>query len=77
MVEALRADAPVLNIVEPADQPEVRVSLSAHVLDGAVSKHLVITGRDKLEALERAVHLTPDEAPIKAVMSGLTVHWAE
>ena len=74
---ALAPNAPILNIVEPEDAPEVRVSLAAHVLDEAMSKHLVITGKEKREALERAADLPPEEAPIRAVMSDLTVHWAE
>ena len=57
--------------------PEPRVTLSARVLNGAISKHLVIIGNHKLKALERAQTLTPEEAPIAAFLSGLTVHWAE
>ncbi|THH38599.1 6-phosphogluconolactonase [Aliishimia ponticola] len=74
---ALAPDAPVLNIVEPEDQPEQRVTLAAHVLNGALSKHLVIFGAAKREALERAQKLPPEQAPIRAVMQDLTVHWAE
>ncbi len=77
LAAALAPNAPILNIVEPEDAPEVRVSLAAHVLDEAMSKHLVITGKEKREALERAADLPPEEAPIRAVMSDLTVHWAE
>ncbi len=57
--------------------PEARVTLSARVLNGAIAKHLVIVGNHKLKALERAKTLTPEEAPIAAFLSGLTVHWAE
>ncbi len=57
--------------------PEPRVTLSARVLNGAISKHLVIIGNHKLKALERAQTLPPEEAPIAAFLSGLTVHWAE
>lgn len=72
---AMAADAPVLNVVDPEDQ-ELRVSLAAHVLDGALSKHLIIFGDDKRAALERAMHLPAAEAPIRAVASDITVHWA-
>ena len=77
LLAALEADAPALNIIEPADQPEKRVSLSAQVLNGALSKHLIITGESKRAALEKAVHMSPEDAPIRAVMTDLTVHWAE
>ncbi|WP_050929819.1 6-phosphogluconolactonase [Aestuariivita boseongensis] len=73
---ALAPDAPVLVAQEPPTQDELRVSLSAHVLDGAMSKHLLIMGDDKREALERAMTLPPEEAPINAVLSETTVHWA-
>ena len=63
--------------MRPETQPETRISLTAPVLDGAMSKHLVITGLDKREALEKARGLPPEEAPIRAVLSEITVHWAE
>lgn len=74
---ALAADAPVLNIIEPAGEPEKRVSLAARVLDDAMSKHLVITGAEKREALERASDMRTEDAPVRAVLSDITVHWAE
>ena len=57
--------------------PEPRITLSASVLKGAMKRHIVIVGREKREALERARHLTPQEAPVAAVLRGATVHWAE
>lgn len=74
---ALAPDAPALNILRPEGEPDVRISLAAHVLNGALSKHLIIIGKKKREALERAMHLSPQEAPIRAVMTDLTVHWCE
>ncbi len=74
---ALAVDAPILNILEPKGEPEIRVSVAAHVLDDAMAKHLVITGTEKRAALEQAADLAPEDAPIRAVMSDLTVHWAE
>jgi len=54
-----------------------RISLTGQVLNGAMSKHLVITGPEKRDALERAQALgDPLIAPICAVLSGMTVHWA-
>jgi len=58
-------------------QPEPRITLTAPMLDGALSKHLIIFGSAKRDALERAMSLPPEEAPIAAVLSGMTVHWAE
>lgn len=77
LAQALAPDAPVLNILHPADQPEARVSLAAHVLNGALSKHLIISGKAKRDALEKAADLPPEQAPIRAVLDGMTVHWAE
>ena len=55
-----------------------RITLTAPVLDGAMSKHLVIAGAEKRAALERAQELAdPMLAPICAVLSDTTVHWAE
>lgn len=74
---ALAGDAPILSVQRPEHVDAPRVTLNAHVLDGALSKHLVITGADKRDALERAMGLPPEEAPINAVLSDMTVHWAE
>jgi len=57
--------------------PEPRITLSAKVLRDAIRRHIVITGAAKREALERARHLTPEEAPVAAVLAGSTIHWAE
>jgi len=57
--------------------PEPRITLSANVLKAAMSRHLVIIGGEKRAALERAQHLPPEEAPVSAILSGTTVHWAE
>lgn len=74
---ALDSHAPALAVARTDVQPEARITLSAPVLDGALSKHLVIFGAAKRAALERAMTLPPEEAPIAAVLSGITVHWAE
>jgi len=75
--EALDPNAAVLTALRPDDLPERRVSLTARVLDGALSKHLVIYGEEKRTALDRAMVLPPEEAPINAVLTQTTVHWAE
>jgi len=73
---ALAHDAPVLVAMRASGLPEPRVSLSARVLDGALSKHLVITGNAKRTALDRAQSSTALQAPVRAVLEDMVVHWA-
>lgn len=73
---ALNTDL-ALATVQPPDGLEPRITLSAKVLKGAMSCHIVITGAEKREALDRAKSLSPHDAPIAAVLAGSTVHWAE
>lgn len=73
---ALALNAPVLSVLRPDSQPEARVSLSAPVLDGALAKHLVIYGDAKRDALNKATSLPPEMAPIQAVLTEMTIHWA-
>lgn len=75
LAQALAPDAPLLCAVQPEGQVP-RVTLPAHALQGAMSKHLLIYGDAKRKALERALHLPPQDAPIATVLDGLTVHWA-
>ena len=74
--EALSSRAPVLLPMRAPGAPEARVTLSAHVLNGALSKHVLIYGDEKREALEGAYGKPPLEAPINAVLSDARVHWA-
>jgi 6-phosphogluconolactonase len=74
---ALDPDAGPLAIMRPQSVPEARITLTAAALDGALSKHLVIFGADKRTALDMATSLPPEQAPVNAVLSGITVHWAE
>ncbi|RDC73449.1 6-phosphogluconolactonase [Rhodovulum sp. 12E13] len=73
---ALDATAPPLAVTRPAGQPEARVTLTAPALWGALSTHVVVTGDDKRAALERASKLPVQEAPVHAVLTNATVHWA-
>jgi len=73
---ALERRAPILVPMRSAGAEEPRVTLSARVLNGAVVKHLVITGEKKRRALERARHMRPVEAPVAAVLDDMTVHWS-
>lgn len=76
--EALSAQAPTLLAMRAPGAPEPRITMSARVLNGAMSKHLVITGMAKREALERAAKLNDArQAPVSAVLKDTTVHWAE
>lgn len=77
LAAALDKHAPILMPMKAPGTPEQRITLSARVLNGALSKHIVITGGEKREALEKAMHSKPENAPIRAVMSNATVHWAE
>lgn len=74
---ALEAHAPILLPVRPESQPEARITLSARVLNGALAKHVVFKGQDKMDALQKARNLPHVEAPIAAVLDGATVHWTE
>ena len=74
--EALDPKAPALMAMRAPGAPEPRITLTAPVLDGAMSKHIIIFGAEKREALERARHLKPSEAPVAAVLSQAQVHWA-
>ncbi|APX11556.1 6-phosphogluconolactonase [Tateyamaria omphalii] len=76
LADMLADDAPIVVPVSVEGQ-EPRISFSGPALAGAMAKHLVIYGVEKRAALERAEGLDVTQAPIKTVMSGLTVHWAE
>jgi 6-phosphogluconolactonase len=75
--EALSAHAPVLLPMRAEAAGEPRITLTAPVLRGAFNIHILITGDEKRAALERAMTLTPQEAPVRAVLDNATVHWAE
>ena len=76
LAEALDPKAPALMAMRAPGAPEPRITLTAPVLDGAMSKHILIFGAEKRVALERARHLKPSEAPVAAVLSQAQVHWA-
>lgn len=76
--EALKEDAPILMPMRAPGAPEPRVTLSARVLQGALTTHLLITGPEKRAALDEAVRLDmPAVAPVVAILRNATVHWAE
>ncbi|MBF9060283.1 6-phosphogluconolactonase [Rhodobacterales bacterium HKCCSP123] len=74
---ALDDHAPPLMAMRAEGAGEPRITLTAPVLKGAMSTHIVITGAEKRAALERAAHLPSSEAPVRTVLSGAKIHWAE
>jgi 6-phosphogluconolactonase len=76
LAEALSDTAPILLAMRAEAAGEPRVTLTAPVLKGAMSIHLLITGPEKRAALDRAATLSPMEAPVKAVLGNATVHWS-
>ena len=81
LAAALAEDAPDLVEVTPPGQPEARLTLSGPVLRAAGVIHILITGVDKVAALETALGDGPvEEAPVRAVLTApapVTVHYAE
>lgn len=76
--EALARHAPALMPMRAPGADEPRVTLTAPVLNGAMSKHLLTIGDAKRAALKQAVSAKHARlAPVKAVLSDMTVHWAE
>ena len=77
LAEALAPDAPLLLPTRAEAAGEPRITLTAPVLKGAMNIHILITGQEKRDALERALTLPPEEAPVRALLDNATVHWAE
>jgi len=77
LAEGLAPDAPLLLPMRAEAAGEPRITLTAPVLKGAMNIHILITGQEKRAALERALILPPEEAPVRAVLDNATVHWAE
>ena len=75
--EALSPHAPILLPMRAEAAGEPRITLTAPILREAFNIHILITGPEKRAALERAMTLTPTEAPVRAVLDNATVHWAE
>ena len=74
--DALAADAPSLLPMRAPGAPEPRVTLTAPVLQAAMNTHILITGAEKRDALEKAQTSTVQDAPVVAVLNNATVHWA-
>jgi 6-phosphogluconolactonase len=77
LAEALADDAPPLMALRAPGVPEPRITLTAPVLRDALRIHILITGADKRDAIERAAKLPDAEAPVRVVLPEATIHWAE
>jgi len=77
LAEALAPDAPVLMALRAPGAGEPQVTLTARVLADAMACHILITGAEKRAALDRARGLPAEDAPVNAVLTNATVHWAE
>lgn len=75
--QAFDPHAPLLLPMRADGAAEPRVTLTAPVLHGAMSTHIVFTGKAKNKALKAARKIgDPLAAPISAFLKGATVHWA-
>jgi len=77
LADAFDASAPLLMPMRKNGSDEPRVTLTAPVLHGAMTTHVVFTSKSKNKALKAARKLNdPMKAPISAFLKGSTVHWA-
>lgn len=75
--DAFAPNAPLLLPMRSKTTPEVRVTLTAPVLHGAMKTHIVFTSKSKNKALKAAHKLKdPMLAPISGFLKDSTVHWA-
>jgi 6-phosphogluconolactonase len=76
LAEALASDAPPLMALRAEAAGEPRITLTAPVLRAALRIHVLITGDEKRAALDTALRLPPERAPIACVLGQAQVHWA-
>lgn len=74
---ALADNAPAVMAIHGGGADEPRITLTARALRDSICGHLMIFGPEKRAAFEQARELAQTEAPIRALMGNLTVHWAE
>lgn len=77
LARALKHDAPPLMAMRADAAGEPRITLTAPVLKSALRVHILITGAEKRAALERALKLRAEEAPVACVLDQAQVHWAD
>lgn len=75
--EALKPNAPPLIPMRSEITTEPRITLTARILREAFNIHVMITGKAKKSAIERAMELPSNKAPIRCVLDLAEVHWAE
>lgn len=73
---ALAGNAPPVMAIQAPGAAEPRVTLTAPVLTGAITTHVVIVGDEKRAAVEKARKLSALDAPISIVLKNATIHWA-
>lgn len=76
LAAALDRHAPPLMAVAASEGLEPRITLTAPVLTGAVSAHVLIAGDEKKAVLDTARRSKPAEAPISLVLGRADIHWA-
>lgn len=76
LAQALLPDAAPVMALRADTAGEPRITLTAPVLRSAMHCHLLITGAEKRQAIERAATLSETEAPVRVVLSHATIHWA-
>ena len=78
LAEALADTAPTVLPMRAPNAPEPRMTLSAPVLRGAGHVHLLITGKEKKDALQNAMDHTDETlAPVRCILAQAHVHYAE
>lgn len=77
LVDAMANDAPLLLPMRTEAAGEPRITLTAPALRGAENIHILITGAEKRAALDRALTLSPLEAPVSILLDRARVHWAD
>ena len=78
LTKALSSNAPAVLSMQAEGAGEPRVTLSVRAINSALSKHLVIKGAAKRIALAAALEADDaQDAPVKAVLQDINVHWAE
>ncbi len=76
LAAALDRNAPPLMAVAASEGLENRITLTAPVLSGAISTHVLIRGEEKKAALDEAQSANLLEAPIRVVLGQADIHWA-
>lgn len=73
---AIDPAAPLVLPMQVASQAEPRITLTEPALNSAMHKHIVVTGDDKLNALQQAKGLSAMKAPVTRIWGGARIHWA-